>query len=103
MPAASIRVDAPTKWQELHPIDAALAQDLAHRGGADAGVLALFSLAKTMDYTDGLSLGLLVSCVSLLLVHSRVLPRPVAWLGLLVAVEQIVTMPIQLAITGHGP
>ena len=79
--------------------------DLAHRGGADAGILALFSLARTMDYTDGISIALAAGCASLLLLRSRGLPRPVAWLGLVMAVEQIVAMPIQLAVsgTGNGP
>jgi hypothetical protein len=79
--------------------------DLAHRGGADAGILALFSFARTMDYTDGVSIALAVGCSSLLLLRSPALPRTVAWLGLLMAVEQIVAMPIQLAVsgTGNGP
>ena len=92
-----------TAWTHAG-VEYALA-DLAHRGGADAGVLALFSLARTMDYTDGVSIALAIGCASLLLLRSRALPRPVAWLGLLVAVEQIVVMPIQLAVagTGNGP
>lgn len=76
--------------------------DLAHRGRADAGVLALFSLARTMDYTDGFALGLALGCVGLLLMCSRTLPRLVVWLGLLVALGQIVLMPIQLVMTGTG-
>ena len=89
-----------TAWAKAG-VEYALA-DLAHQGGASAGVLALFSLAKTMDYTDGISIALAVGCSSLLLLRSRALPRPVAWLGLLMAVEQIVVMPIQLAVTGTG-
>jgi len=92
-----------TAWAHAG-VEYALA-DLAHRGGASAGILALFSLARTMDYTDGVSIALAVGCSSLLLLRSRALPRPAAWLGLLMAVEQIVAMPIQLAVsgTGNGP
>ena len=92
-----------TGWAKVG-IEYALA-DLAHRGGADAGVLALFSLVKTMDYTDGMSIGLAIAAVSVLLLRRQALPRPVLWLGLLLAAELIAAMPIQLAVmgTGNGP
>ena len=79
--------------------------DLAHRGGANAGVLALFSFAKTMDYTDGVPIYLAVGCASVLLLRSRALSRPVAWLGLVVAVVPFIVMVIQLTVagTGNGP
>ena len=76
--------------------------DLAHRGGADAGVLALFSLVKASTYTDGMAGGVATAAVCVLLLRARALPRPVLWLGLLLAAELIVAMPIQLAITGTG-
>jgi len=79
--------------------------DLAHRGGADAGILALFSLAKTMDYTDSTFVALAVGSVSVMVLRSRLLPSAVAWLGLLVAVWHVAALPVQIAVagTGNGP
>ncbi len=72
--------------------------DAGQRGQADAGILALFSLAKTMTFADGFVFGIAVIAVSLLAIRSRSLPWPLAWLGLLVGASYLVNTPVQLAI-----
>ncbi len=54
--------------------------ELAHRGGADAGVLALFSLGATMDDADGIVIPIAMACAGWTLLRSRRAPAPVAWL-----------------------
>jgi hypothetical protein len=59
--------------------------DLAQRGGADAGVLALFTLGKTMDEADGILIGVAMACAGWLLLRSGRAPSAVAWLTIAVA------------------
>lgn len=74
----------------------ALAQ-LAHRGGADAGVLALFTLSETMDSADGVAIGIALACLSVLLLRSRTLPAALGWFGLVVAGVGALSTPIHIA------
>ena len=73
-----------TTWVQAGMIYAMV--DLAARGGADAGVLALFTLGKTMQFTDGIGVALAIGCSSVLALRARVLPRWLAWYGFVVAV-----------------
>ncbi len=59
--------------------------DLATRGGADAGVLALFTLGSTMDEVDGLLIAAAMACAGWLLLRSGRTPALVPWLTLFVA------------------
>lgn len=54
--------------------------DLAHRGGADAGVLALFTLGSTMDEADGIVIPVAMVCAGWLLLLSGRTPAVVPWL-----------------------
>lgn len=74
--------------------------DAGHRSGADAGIVALFSLTKEMTFTDGFVFGVAVVVVSVLALQSRTLPAPLAWLGLVVGGFHLVSLPIQIAISG---
>jgi hypothetical protein len=71
--------------------------ELAHRGGADAGVLALFTLGETMDSADGVALGMALACLSVLLLRSRTLPAALGWFGLVVAAVGALSTPIHIA------
>lgn len=53
--------------------------DLAQRGGADAGVLALFTLGSTMDDADGIVIPIAMVCAGWLLLRSDRVPRFVPW------------------------
>jgi len=59
--------------------------DLASRGGADAGVLALFTLGSTMDEADGMMIAVALFCAGWLLLRSDRTPALVSWLTLLIA------------------
>src|SRR6266851_3335168 len=59
--------------------------DLAHRGGADAGVLALFTLGSTMDESDGIVIPIAMACAGWLLLRSGRVPVFVPWLTMAVA------------------
>lgn len=76
--------------------------DAGRRVGADAGVVALFSLTKAMTFADGFVFGLAVLAVSLAAMRSRTLPAPVVGLGLLVGGYHLVAIPIQLSINGSA-
>ena len=78
--------------------------DLASRGGADAGVLALFTLGKTMQFTDGVGFALAVGCTSLLAMRAGALPTWLVWYGLVVAVFHVVDDPFRIfGLTFVGP
>jgi len=72
--------------------------DAGQRGQADAGIAALFSLAKMMTFADGFVIGIAVVAISLLAMLSRTLPRPLVWLGFVMGGFHLVETPIQLAI-----
>ena len=72
--------------------------DAGQRGQADAGIVALFSLAKMMTFADGFVIGIAVVAISLLAMTSRTLPRPLVWLGFVMGAYHLVETPIQLAI-----
>ncbi|HEX9030207.1 MAG TPA: hypothetical protein VF834_00090 [Streptosporangiaceae bacterium] len=76
--------------------------DASQRGHADAAVVALFSLVKTLTYADGLAFGLAVAAVCLLAMRSLTLPRPLSWLGMALSAYFITSTPVQLAVT-RGP
>lgn len=59
--------------------------DLAHRGGADGGVLALFTLGSTMDESDGIVISIAMVCTGWLLLRSRRAPAFVGWLTIAMA------------------
>jgi hypothetical protein len=74
--------------------------DAAQRAGSDSGVVALFSLVKTMALSDGYFVAIPAVAVSLLALRSQALPAPICWLGLVVGGYHFVEIPIQLALTG---
>jgi hypothetical protein len=76
--------------------------DAAGRQQATGGIVALFSLTRSMTYTDGFVTGLAILSLSLLQLAPRALPRPLIWLGVLAGACQIVSGPIQLA-ASHSP
>jgi hypothetical protein len=59
--------------------------ELAHRGGADAGVLALFTLGSTMDDADAIVIPIAMACAGWMLLRSRRAPAAVAWLTMAAA------------------
>jgi hypothetical protein len=59
--------------------------DLAHRGGADQGVMALFTLGSTLDDADAVVIPIALACAGWLLLRSHRVPALVAWLTLAVA------------------
>lgn len=59
--------------------------ELAHRGGADAGVLALFTLGATMDDADGIVIPIAMACAGWMLLRSGRAPAAVAWLTMAAA------------------
>jgi hypothetical protein len=76
--------------------------DAASRQQATGGVVALFSLVRSMTYADGFVAGLAILALSLLQLPPHALPRPLACLGALTGAYLIISGPIQLAIT-HSP
>ncbi|HSP08549.1 MAG TPA: hypothetical protein VLU92_03005 [Candidatus Dormibacteraeota bacterium] len=76
--------------------------DAGQRGQSEAGVVALFSLAKMITFADGFVIGMAVLAISVLAMLSRTLPRPIVWLGFLMGGYHIVETPIQLALNGRA-
>ena len=72
--------------------------DAGQRGQADAGIVALFSLARMLTFADGLVIGIAVVAISLLAMLSGTLPWPLVWLGFVMGGFPLVETPIQLAI-----
>jgi hypothetical protein len=56
--------------------------DLAHRGGSDAGVMALFSLRETVVYGVDLPFAVTLACAGLVMLQRRALPGALAWFTL---------------------
>jgi hypothetical protein len=73
--------------------------DAGRRAQADAGIIALFSLAKTMTYADGFVFGVAVVAMCLLAIRSRSLPWPLVLLGFIAGGYYLVSTPVQLAIS----
>lgn len=85
-------------------IDAAVSfalADAARRASADSGIVALFSLAKTMTFADGFAFGLAVLVISLSALRSRALAAPVGWLGVACGAVHLVALPVQFAISAR--
>jgi hypothetical protein len=59
--------------------------ELAHRGGSDAGVMALFSVGETVVYSVDFPFALALACAGLVMLRSRALPAAVAWATLVLA------------------
>jgi hypothetical protein len=76
--------------------------DAGQRGQSEAGVVALFSLAKMITFADGFVIGMAVVAISVLAMLSRTLPRPIVWLGFVMGAYHIVETPIQLALNGRA-
>lgn len=76
--------------------------DAGQRGQSEAGVVALFSLAKMITFADGFVIGMAVVAISVLAMLSRTLPRPIVWLGFVMGGYHIVETPIQLALNGRA-
>jgi hypothetical protein len=76
--------------------------DAAGRQQATGGVVALFSLVRSMTYTDGFVAGLAILALSLLQLAPHALPRPLIWLGALTGAYLMVNGPVQLGIS-HSP
>ena len=74
--------------------------DTAQQSGSDAGVVALFKLVHVMTFTDGFCFAIALGCVSALILLTRLLPAPIAWLGLVVALVHFLAVPTQLLLTG---
>jgi len=74
--------------------------DTAGQTGSDAGVVALFKLVHVMTFTDGFCFAIALGCVSALILLTRLLPAPIAWLGLVVALVHLLAIPAQLLLTG---
>jgi hypothetical protein len=74
--------------------------DAGQRGGGDGAVMALFSLVRQMTFCDGFLFGVSAAVASVLCLRASVLPRTVAWLGVLLGVFKVVELPVQLAATG---
>jgi hypothetical protein len=74
--------------------------ETAAQGGSDAGVVALFKLVHAMTFTDGFCFAIAVSCVSALILLTRLFPAPIAWLGFATAVVHFLSVPAQLWLTG---
>jgi hypothetical protein len=75
--------------------------DAGTRESADAGIVALFSLTKTMTFADGVPFGLAVIAVCVAALRSRTLPVPLCGLGLAVGTWHLVSVPVQFAINGQ--
>lgn len=74
--------------------------DAGQRSQADPGIVALFSLTKEMTFTDGFVFGMAVIAVSVMALRTRTLPVPLVWLGFVAGGFHIVSLPIQIAISG---
>lgn len=74
--------------------------ETAGQGGSDAGVVALFKLVHAMTFTDGFCFAIALGSLSALILLTRLLPAPIAWLGLAVALVHFLALPAQLLLTG---
>jgi hypothetical protein len=74
--------------------------DAGQRGGGDGSVMALFSLVRQMTFADGFLFGASALAASVLCLRASVLPRTVAWLGVLLGAVKLVELPAQLIATG---
>jgi hypothetical protein len=74
--------------------------ELAHRGGADAGVLALFTLGSTMDAADGIVIPIAMACAGWMLLRSGRVPAALAWLTFAAAA---VSAPVTVLAGLGGP
>ncbi len=71
----------------------------AHHEIGDSGVLALAALTEQMTFTDGFLWGIAVLVVSIAALRTRTLPVPVALLGIVTAVEKVIGVGAQIALT----
>ena len=71
--------------------------ELAPRGGADAGVLALYTLGYTMDYSDSIPISVSLAGLGILMLRSRAMPAPLGWLTLVAAAPGFVSTPAAIA------
>lgn len=60
-------------------------------------MVALFTFGFTMDDSDAIPIGVAFVCVGTLLLRSRTVPSPVAWLTLITAVPQFISTPADIA------
>ncbi len=74
--------------------------ELAHKGGADAGVLALFTLGSTMDEADGIVIPIAMVCAGWLLLRSQRVPAFIPWLSYGVAA---IGTAVTVLAAGGGP
>jgi hypothetical protein len=70
------------------------------RGLGDGALLGLFTFAEQLTFTDGATWGLVIAAASVASLRARTLPRPICWLGLVVAGLHLLGIPIQLVWTG---
>jgi hypothetical protein len=75
--------------------------DVGGRQSADAGIVALFSLTKSLTFADGVCFGIAAIAVSLIALEARSLPAPLCWLGMVVGAFHVIALPIQLAISAQ--
>ncbi len=71
--------------------------ELAQRGGADGGVLALFTLGSTMDESDGVVIPVAMTCAGILLLWSGRVPRILGWLAIAAATVGVVPTLVKVA------
>lgn len=71
--------------------------DLAHRGGADQGLMALFTLGSTMDEADSVVFPVALACAGWMLLRSHRVPALVGWLTLAVAALNAVLVVLAMA------
>lgn len=70
------------------------------RGLGDGTLLGLFTFVEQLTFTDGALWGLAIAIASIASLRARTLPRPICWLGLVVAVLHVFGIPVQLLWTG---
>jgi hypothetical protein len=75
--------------------------DAGDRQSADAGIVALFSLTKSLTFADGVCFGIAAIAVSVIALGARSLPAPLCWLGIVVGAFHVIALPIQLAINAQ--
>jgi hypothetical protein len=74
--------------------------DTAAQGGSDAGVVTLFKADHAFTFTDGFCFAIALTCVSGVILFTRILPWPIAWFGFAVALVHFLAIPAQLVLTG---
>lgn len=72
----------------------------AERGAGSDALLALFSFAEQLTFTDGITWGIVIAIVAAASLRTHTLSAPVCWLGLFVAALHLLGVPVQLAWTG---